>query len=396
MTDAELQGLLTDLESDRAERKSSFAARDRICQAVCAFTNDLPGHEQPGVLFIGANDDGTCAGLSVTDELLRSLAGLQTDSEILPMPSLQVQKRVVSGCELAVVVVQPADAPPVRYRGRTWIRIGPRRGIATTDEERQLSEKRRARDLPFDLRPIPSATLDDLDLDLFRRTYLPSALAPDILEKNARTEETRLSSMRFATPPPESTPTVVGLLVTGSDPLRYIPGAYVQFLRFDGEELTDAITDRAEISGALPEMLRQLDDKLKANITMAVDLESVPEVQRPDYPMVALRQIVFNAILHRNYETTHAPVRLYWFRRRIEVHSPGGPYGQVTRANFGQPGITDYRNPHLAEAMRNLGYVQRFGVGIPTARAELEKNGNPPLEFDVQDAFVLTILRRRP
>jgi len=67
----------------------------------------------------------------------------------------------------------------------------------------------------------------------------------------------------------------------------------------------------------------------------------------------------------------------------------------VTRQNFGQPGVTDYRNPHLAEAMKELGYVQRFGLGIPLARKELENNGNPPPEFQVEDAHVLVIVRRR-
>jgi ATP-dependent DNA helicase RecG len=69
---------------------------------------------------------------------------------------------------------------------------------------------------------------------------------------------------------------------------------------------------------------------------------------------------------------------------------------QVTRRNFGQPGITDYRNPHLAEAMKNLGYVQRFGVGIQIARRELEKNGDPPPEFTVEDTHVLVTVKRRP
>jgi ATP-dependent DNA helicase RecG len=112
--------------------------------------------------------------------------------------------------------------------------------------------------------------------------------------------------------------------------------------------------------------------------------------------MVALRQLARNAILHRNYEGTNAPVRIYWFSDRIEIHSPGGPYGQVTRQNFGQPGLTDYRNPHLAEAMGNLGYVQKFGVGIALARKALADNGNPPPEFDVPDGYVVAIVRRRP
>jgi ATP-dependent DNA helicase RecG len=99
--------------------------------------------------------------------------------------------------------------------------------------------------------------------------------------------------------------------------------------------------------------------------------------------------------LHRTYEGTNAPVRITWFNDRIEIQNPGGPFGQVNRQNFGQPGITDYRNPHLAEAMKNLGYVQRFGVGIPLARRELEKNGNPPPEFNVQDTHLQVIIRRR-
>ncbi len=79
--------------------------------------------------------------------------------------------------------------------------------------------------------------------------------------------------------------------------------------------------------------------------------------------------------MHRSYEGTHAPVRIYWFSDRIEVISPGGLYGHVTPENFGQPGINDYRNPNLAESMRHLGYAQHFGVGIQIAREALARNG---------------------
>jgi ATP-dependent DNA helicase RecG len=70
-------------------------------------------------------------------------------------------------------------------------------------------------------------------------------------------------------------------------------------------------------------------------------------------------------------------------------------HGQVNQQNFGQPGITDYRNPHLAEAMKNLGYVQRFGVGIPLAQQQLQKNSNPPLEFVVDASYVVATLKRK-
>ena len=98
--------------------------------------------------------------------------------------------------------------------------------------------------------------------------------------------------------------------------------------------------------------------------------------------------------MHRTYENTNAPIRLTWFSDRIEIVNPGGPFGIVTVANFGQPGVTDYRNPHLAEAMKVLGYVQRFGVGIATARRLLAENGNPPPVFDPRDTHVLVTIPR--
>src|SRR5262249_42719034 len=93
------------------------------------------------------------------------------------------------------------------------------------------------------------------------------------------------------------------------------------------------------------------------------------------------------------YEATNAPVRVYWYDNRIEIWSPGGPFGAVTPENFGAPGLTDYRNPNLAEAMRVLGYVQHYGAGLPTARRALEQNGNPPSEFDVQPTYVSVTVR---
>jgi ATP-dependent DNA helicase RecG len=94
-------------------------------------------------------------------------------------------------------------------------------------------------------------------------------------------------------------------------------------------------------------------------------------------------------------EGTNAPVRISWFNDRIEIQNPGSPFDQVNRQNFGQPGITDYRNPHLAEAMKNLGYVQRFGIGIQLARQQLQKNGNPPPEFFIDDSYVIATVRKR-
>lgn len=394
MDQQELHLMLIDLESDLIERKASLSDPDRVRQAICAYANDLPDHRKPGVIFIGANDDGSCAGLTVTDELLLRLSHMRDDGKIQPIPSITVGKNVINKCEMAVIVVKPSLAPPIRFNGVTWIRVGPRRAIATPEEEKILSERRRSRDLPFDLQPVPSARVEELDLDLFEREYLKLAIAPQVLEQNTRSTKDKLKALRFLTP--DEQPTVLGILVIGKEIQDYIPGAYVQFLRLEGMKLTDPIRDQKVIAGPLRQLLMRIDDVLEANnsIYTYVTSERV-EIRRPEYPLVALQQLVRNAILHRTYEGTNSPVRIYWFSDRIEIHSPGGPFGQVTKENFGQPGVTDYRNPHLAEAMRVLGYVQRFGIGIEIARKLLEENGNPPPTFDVERNFILVTVRKQ-
>lgn len=125
MNDEELEVLLKDLESDRVERKASISDKGKLCEAVCAFANDLPNHQKPGVLFIGVKDDGNCANLTIDDRLLLTLSAMRSDGNILPFPTMVVQKRNIGGCELAVVIVEPSDAPPVRFNGRVWVRVGP-------------------------------------------------------------------------------------------------------------------------------------------------------------------------------------------------------------------------------------------------------------------------------
>jgi ATP-dependent DNA helicase RecG len=393
MTDQELEILLNDCESDRSERKASLSDPDKIRKIICAFANDMPNNKLPGVIFIGANDDGTLSNFSITDQVLLKLSDMR--SNILPFPTMTVQRHKLKGGEVAVVIVEPSDAPPVRFRGLIWIRIGPRLDVATPEDERRLTEKRRSRDLPFDISPVFAATVADLDIDLFERVYLPSSVAPEILQQNTRNPMQQLAGLRFITVDGSDVPTVLGLIVVGKSPIDYVPCAYIQFLRIAGTELTDPIRDQRRIEGPLVEMMRSLDATLNTNISIKTDIVSAAiEQKRPDYPIAALQQLTRNAVLHRNYEKTNAPVHIYWFDDRIEIMNPGGPYGQVTRQNFGQPGITDYRNRFLAEAMRNLGYVQQFGVGIQIARQELDDNGNPPPKFTLEDTYTLVTVRR--
>jgi len=263
-----------------------------------------------------------------------------------------------------------------------------------TDLESDLVERKES--FKGDARPVKSAALSDLSRRRFEEEYLPSALAPEDLAANDRSYEQRLAAAKMIASADDPTPTVLGLLVLGLQPRDFLPGAYIQFLRIAGNELADPIADEQVIDGPIGDLIRRIDEKMASHNRVAIDFTSGPiETRQPDYPLVALQQIVRNAVMHRTYEATNAPIHVYWFDNLIEIASPGGPYGLVTAETFGQPGVVDYRNPNLAEALRVLGFVQRFGFGIPTARRELARNGNPDLVFDVGPNRVVCRIGRR-
>ena len=384
LTDRELEDLLRSGESDSVERKRNASDLDRIREAVCGFANDLPDHRRPGVVFVGIEDDGSCADIAIDDVLLRQLGQIRDDGGITPFPSMQVRRVVVSGCPTAVIVVHPSENPPVRCRGRTWIRIGPRRGIAASEEERRLTEKRRWANLPFDAQPLIGSTVDDLDLNRFENEYLPSLVSRDTVAQNERTREQQMLALRLISA--EGVPTTTAILMLAKSPQDWLRGAEIAWRRVDGQSLTDKTIDERTLTGTVPDQLRRIDEVMDSANATSVEMEDSTHKRESDYPLSALQQLVRNAVMHRNYEGTGAPVRVTWYSDRIEILSPGGPFGAVTPATFNMPGATDYRNPTLAEALKGYGFVERFGQGLEIARRELRRNGNPPPAFDFPPA----------
>ena len=390
LTLEELLELLNDPESYRVERTVSTTDTDKFRQAICAFANDMPGVGRPGYLVVGARDDGSVARIDITDQLLLNLASHRDSGQIVPLPAMNVEKMTLPGGDVAVVEVLPSDMPPVRCRGRVYIRTGPRTGIANEQEERVLSERRVSNARTFDLRPCLDCDSEQLVLSLFQLDYRTAAVAPEILEENNRDTLEQMISLGLWDRR-NGCATNVGALLFSQSPLNWFPGAYIQYVHYDGTELESEIRDERRFSGDLITVLRELDAFLKTLFpTRPVEVSSLREESRSTYPMGAIRELLMNAIMHRDYQA-NSPVRFYQFSDRIEIQNPGGLYGEATAENFPQQNA--YRNPKVAEAMNVLGYVNRFGRGIAKTQELLQKNGNPPAEFDIdQTQFFLVTL----
>lgn len=373
--------LLADMESDNIERTTSVR-EDKLGPAVCALSNDFPNRRTSGYILLGVNDDGSLAGMTWRDDDLQKIGNVKVNGNVLPQPSMVVSEvfKLPQG-EVVVVEVKPSKYPPVRYDGRCWIRVGPRRAKATVEEERMLIERRGRFTKSFDILPVRGASLGDISVDYFKFTYLPLAFDEDTLRENGRTSEEQLAALRFYDLV-ENCPTNVGLLMLGNAPRFYIPGAYMQYVRFAGESMTNSVEFEKEFFGAYISELKAIDDFIKGVIIKERPCRtgSFQEKKLFNYPHWAIRELLMNAIMHKNYES-NAPIYIYEFSNRIEIVNPGGLYGEVNAENF--PHASDYRNVALAEAMKKLGYVNRFGYGIQRATDELVKNGNGAPNFDL-------------
>lgn len=394
MTQTELKQLIDQTESDRLEKTVSTRDTAKFSEAVCAFANDMSNHQQPGYLLVGVNDDNALAGMTITDEFLRTLSDLHSSGNILPQPAMSVEKVVVPGGEVAVVTVQPSDLPPVRYKGNVYIRVGPRKAVANEQEERILTARRNVLARTFDATPCPEAKVSDLSHALFE-SYRQLAVAPDVIAANHRNLETQLASLRFFNLT-HNCATNAGLILFGTNVRYFLPGNYVQFLRFPGKDLTDVPIDQTEISGDLATIIRELELRLRTINTTKLIRGAFPlqEKPLPDYPEWAMRELLMNAIMHRDY-SSNSPIKFYVFEDRIEIHNPGGLFGESNPGNF--PNVSAYRNPTIAEALKTLGFVNRYGYGVERAKKLLHDNGNPAPEFKITEAgtFAVIVPKRR-
>ena len=381
ITSEEIRKLLSDIESDRIERTISTTNTDKFGQAICAFANDLPNHNLPGYLIIGADDKtGKVNGtVKITDQILQNLGGIKTDGKLQPQVSMTVEKVPLPEGDIAVVVVQPCQFTPVRYEGRIWVRTGPRKCIASEADEKILLEKRTSRMLTFDALPCFDSTIDDIDVAAFRQIYLPKAFPDEVLRIDTRSVEQQMQAlgyfnMRY------NCPTFAGIIMFGKRPEQFLPGSYVQYVRFSGIDRAGEIKSEYKFAGNLVKILSQLDTFVDTTITnrRPVPVSALREEMVVDYPHWATRELLMNAICHRDYEG-NGPVQFYQYDDRIEIMNPGGLYGKATPENF--PYVNDYRNGVVAEGIKVLGFVNRYSRGVQAVQDELRTNGNGEADF---------------
>lgn len=184
-------------------------------------------------------------------------------------------------------------------------------------------------------------------------------------------------------------PTYAALLLFGRHPQRWLPSATILAARFSGSGFADRFVKR-DIAGTLPEQLRQAEAFLRANLQSVLRLVGLAHQETLEYPLEAVRELLVNAVAHRDYNLQGDSIHLNLFADRLEVSSPGGLPGPVTLENLLEARFS--RNAVIVQVLSDLGFVERLGYGLERVAALMRQNNlRPPRFEETSGSFRVTL-----
>lgn len=384
-------------ESPRVEWKESHQAKD-LLDAVCAFANDLDGRGLESFVVIGVDKRGRPTGAyhhdTQADEVQQHLANLLSSTKILPHPDVQIEPIEREGALVFVLRVRPYAVPPVvKVAGTPWIRAGTVTRRANDGELRRLEERRPPHQQPFDTRPCPGATFDDVDLGLLQAKHRADREVDGDPDTFLDFERWLRQRGLLVLVDGAWTLNNAAILTYGLSPQDFLPGAFIDITVYQGDDFDSPILARKTATGSLPAQLQTAWNFLESlNAETATEGEGLAVTFEPIYPAAVVKELVRNLAQHRDYAAVRAPSRIAWLSDRLVFTNPGAPYGQAALGELGEH--SDYRNPQLTALLLELGYVERAGRGVRRARKVLTSHGFPPLGVETNGFTTITVRRR--
>lgn len=351
----------------------------RLYDTISSFSNQDGG----GIIVFGLREAQSFEVVGVYDaqDLQKKVTEQCKQMEPIVRPLFTIAKiddKTVVSAEIPSVDISER---PVFYKGvgrvkGSYIRVG--------ESDEQMSEyeiysyeayKRKTND---ELRRLPQSEFTDISHD-----HIALFLA------KLRTKKPNLSGLAdeknlvlcgvFS----EGELTLSGLMLFGLYPQALFPQFCITAVVIPGYQMGETgeegerFIDNKRIEGTIPQMLDTAMAFITRNMSEKTIInESGKRADKPEYPVKAIREIILNALIHRDYSfhTESSPIRIMMFKDRIEVENPGGLYGRITLNNLGKVGA-DTRNPYIAANLEIMIDTENRFSGIPTIRAEMEKAG---------------------
>ena len=404
MNRSQLMELLLNGENSGLEFKRDDIQPEKLAGEIVALLNLEGGH-----ILLGVENDATITGLTRdplrAEEWVMQIARDHVQPAVIPYwETLEWDNGTVIG-----VVSLPADAPDKPYkakRGPSWvtrIRVGTTTRDASREEEERLYQQ--SGRLRYGLKPVLGTSLDSLDVRRVR-DYFVRVRGEDSFHTDDTGQYQRLlCNLELATESAGYTSaTVDGMLLFGQNPGRFLPQSGIRAICYLGQEPDYAARADEDIKGSLVPLgiadgstieLGIVDrawDFVRRNTTPKSWLEGAQRRDRWEYPEDAVREVLVNALIHRDYSIAGTDTTLSIFSDRIEVQSPGRLPNTVTIDGI-RSGMRYARNQTLVNVMRDYGYVDARGMGVrnKVIPSMLAHNGTAPDLIEGEYSFTVRL-----
>ena len=375
----ELWQLIKNGRNHRTEWFSEQLAADMLAETLVAMANGNGGTVLLGVTGHNGNIVGVRDPGEAVDTVLQAALSIEPQL-IVPLP------QIVRLSGKSVIIIQiPVGMPHVYALKGHYLQ---RQGLDNT--------------------PLNPATLRRLIVERgeasFENEVVPDTTISDLVWEKVKIYASSLSGMGESTPEQILVkrgclrdqngmlkPTYAGILLFGKEPQRFVRGADITAARFATETMSDTFI-RQDMSGTLPDQIRRAETFLVDHLRKGVQLGStMARAENFEYPMEAARELVVNAVAHRDYRINGDGVRLFIFSNRMEVTSPGRLPGPVTIANIKDERFS--RNPAIVQVLSDMGFIERLGYGVDRVIDLMQQQQLSAPEFEETGGGFRVILR---
>ena len=389
-------------EGSGVEFKAERTEPVKLAKELVALAN-----HSGGTLLLGVADDGTVLGLDdPAEEWVMNVARSNIRPPIIPWYQ---EVELQPGQRVGVVRVERGLVHSLWHNGHHtyFIRVGSTSREASPEELARLFQQRGS--IRAELQPVSGTGLGDLDLRRLHEYFVERGQEAPEEDDEAQWHRllVNLEILRETEQSDRPAASVAGLLLFGSAPARHLPYATIDAAAYPGAEKTYETIDGERLAGPLvplgPPPARTDPGLVGRAIAFVVRttagtsriIETGERVDRPSLPLEAVREVIVNAVVHRDYLLAGSDIELAVYPDRLEVISPGRLPNGVTTEGM-RLGVRAARNQLLKDTLRDYGLLEHRGLGIPriVIRSMRDHNGTEPDLIELPDERFLVRLWR--
>ena len=347
----ELKKTIEKGESEILEFKESLSIKEEIGETTSAFSNAKGGR-----IFVGVSDSGKIIGTEIGKKTIEGLANFikqNTDNHAYPKITVgnADKKNVI------IIGVSEADEKPVFFKGKAYKRVGRSNHKLSASEIRKLA-KESGKKVYWDGEICEGASLDDIDWKFVKR------FIKEYEELNKKkvvsSEKNLLNTLKCIK---NNKPTNAGILLFGKNPCKFFPRHYVTIVRYPGKDIGSAYLEIRDIEGNLFNQIDGAEGYINKHIESLYRLKEGQAAREriQQYPAFVIRELIANAVAHRDYSISGSRIIIKMFKDSIEFDSPGGFAGDVNEKNILEMQFS--RNPIIVKVLNKARYVEELGEG---------------------------------